>query len=187
MRPQGELSLYPLAVRSAHHRPLAKVSITLLWLPLTSQPSLPWFKQWSHIFAACIRAGGCWRVSVHHLEGLSPAAPWDSPIWELLLARQRKLTPVWSCQHQWSLTEGESCLLSLSPAPDPACREHWDLFSVCPPFIPARFSFFPFLFLEHMGAGLLVEIPWSYSCFIPGQFSRDGDPLISPLTPFPRS
>lgn len=36
-----------------------------------------------------------------------------------------------------------------------------------PHFIPVHFSFLPFLIPEHMGAALLVEIPWSYSCCIP--------------------
>lgn len=62
-------------------------------------------------------------------------------------------------------------------------------FSPSPHFIPVHFSLLPFLIPEHMGVlqALLVEIPWSYSCHVPGQFSRDGDPPISHLTPFPRS
>lgn len=60
MRPCGELSPYPLAPRSTYHRPLAKVSITLLRLPLASQP-IPWFERWSHISAACSRTQGLTR------------------------------------------------------------------------------------------------------------------------------
>lgn len=60
-------------------------------------------------------------------------------------------------------------------------------FPSSPHFISVHFPYLPFLIPEHMGAALLVEIPWSYSCCIPGQFSRDGDPPISHLTPFPRS
>lgn len=62
----------------------------------------------------------------------------------LLLAQWSKLTTVQCRQHQWSLTEGESCLLSLSPAPDPTGREHGDLFS-----LSLLLSFLPIFHSSH--------------------------------------
>lgn len=48
---------------------------------------------------------------------------------------------------------------------------------------PDLFSSLPLLFPTHTSAAPLVESPWSYSCFLPRQFSSDSHPLTSPLTP----